>query len=226
MAVLLKPLLCGNAMSRRSLRVLKNASSAIVSSQQVMASYQRCIAAHAASDFMGRVFTSGSSLAASQTAHIANLLGSSLVTLLNECKRCKQQWPKNGEKEKCCGSCQEPLGQSKPLYGSALARVRSAAAADHWLAATFVRLVRARGRPSRRRRSKRASKCTCSRWVLEPLGTYFSQINNILADTPVPYAACYDHIKLHSRSQCSFEPLISANVLNVVCSSWSLSRLE
>ena len=81
MAVLLRPLLCGNATSRKSLRVLKNASSATVLSQQVMASYQRCIAAHAASDFMARVFTSGSSLAANQTAHVANLLGSALVTL-------------------------------------------------------------------------------------------------------------------------------------------------
>ncbi len=99
MAVLLKPLLCGKAMSRRSLRVLKNASSAIVSSQQVMASYQRCIAAHAASDFMGLAFTSGSSLAANQTAHIANLLGSALMILLNLCKQRMRQavvWAKNG----------------------------------------------------------------------------------------------------------------------------------
>ncbi len=71
--------------------MLKNASSATVLSQQVMASYQRCIAARAASDFMGRVFTSGSSLAANQTAHIANLLGSSLVTLFNICKQRMRQ---------------------------------------------------------------------------------------------------------------------------------------
>lgn len=58
--------------------MLKNASSATVLSQQAMASYQRCIAAHAASDFMGLVFTSGSSLAASQTVHIVSPLGSAL----------------------------------------------------------------------------------------------------------------------------------------------------
>ena len=45
----------------------------IVSASDFMASYQKCIAARAASDFMDRVFTSGFSLAASQTAHIANL---------------------------------------------------------------------------------------------------------------------------------------------------------
>ena len=75
MAALQKLLLYGNAMCRRSLRALKSASSATALSQPVMASYLRCTAAPAASDFMALAYTNGFSPVASQTALIANRHG-------------------------------------------------------------------------------------------------------------------------------------------------------